>query len=378
MNDAGCASAFASDIHHRGGRPVATEDTPGQRSHRAGECAVDAEGEVVAAVAPNTNDGRPLRAAPRDVRLLFFPRSNEARLGQLADIRELERMLRKARSTPRSPTSILPTTSPCCRSPTRRVTRRRSRSSPTKASTSRRRRRRTRIRSSRAGILPPIDPGSSGGPLTTPEGRLLGVNTLKARRRENVGLAIPAAAVAEAVKGAAAATQGAGDPAPHGSARDACDALLAELSREPREPGAPDNLGAVERSISGGMVARDGFASLDDLPRGDEDPTPSFQVTTRSGKRRWTFRWEQQRWKLVDGSLVLANPRPGFFKKTPVRTQRTHTLTRSGRPHSNRARSSREACRRPPFFWQTGAVAAHRRPMPVGAPMRNWERIANP
>jgi len=45
----------------------------------------------------------------------------------------------------------------------------------------------------------PIDPGSSGGPLTTERGTLLGVNTFKVFGREGVAFAIPAAAIPEVV-----------------------------------------------------------------------------------------------------------------------------------------------------------------------------------
>jgi S1-C subfamily serine protease len=41
----------------------------------------------------------------------------------------------------------------------------------------------------------PIDPGNSGGPLLDSDGRLLGLNTIKIRGRDNVGLAIPTARV---------------------------------------------------------------------------------------------------------------------------------------------------------------------------------------
>lgn len=49
----------------------------------------------------------------------------------------------------------------------------------------------------------PIDPGSSGGPLLVKAGEdynILGINTLKAFRRDNVGIAIPAATVREFVR----------------------------------------------------------------------------------------------------------------------------------------------------------------------------------
>lgn len=45
----------------------------------------------------------------------------------------------------------------------------------------------------------PIDPGSSGGPLTTENGTLLGVNTFKVFGREGVAFAIPAAAIPEVI-----------------------------------------------------------------------------------------------------------------------------------------------------------------------------------
>ncbi len=41
----------------------------------------------------------------------------------------------------------------------------------------------------------PIDPGNSGGPLLDSDGRLLGLNTIKIRGRDSVGLAIPTARV---------------------------------------------------------------------------------------------------------------------------------------------------------------------------------------
>jgi S1-C subfamily serine protease len=41
----------------------------------------------------------------------------------------------------------------------------------------------------------PIDPGNSGGPLFDADGRLLGLNTIKIRGRDSVGLAIPTARV---------------------------------------------------------------------------------------------------------------------------------------------------------------------------------------
>jgi serine protease Do len=201
----------------------------------------------------------------------------------------------------------------------------------------------------------PIDPGSSGGPLTTSEGKLLGVNTLKVRRRENVGLAVPASVVAEAVKQAASISRDDARPGPSAEARASCEGLLAALAR------GQDDLGAVERTIGSPLVAREGFLSLDELPRGDvawvqsflEEPVQvllhaialrllgevaprsqgaagstecepsasdaasdrqSFKVHTRHGEPTWTFGWEQRRWKLVQASFAPPKHVDSFFR----------------------------------------------------------------
>ncbi|MGC4000749.1 MAG: serine protease [Anaeromyxobacter sp.] len=187
----------------------------------------------------------------------------------------------------------------------------------------------------------PIDPGSSGGPLTTESGKLLGINTMKVRRRENVGLAVPAPVVERAIENAIRSESERQKPGDREAASGACRALLVALGSG--DAGLED----VERAIGAPMLVRDGFSSLDALPSKDgtdwlerflesptqvfltavamrlidERPKPdarmeckfvepeptdgafAFDVPTRRGQRRWTFAWEQRRFKLVRASL---------------------------------------------------------------------------
>jgi serine protease Do len=185
----------------------------------------------------------------------------------------------------------------------------------------------------------PIDPGSSGGPLTTEAGKILGVNTLKVRYRENVGLAIPSARVAEAVKSAAESSNEESEVSSATAARGACEKLLGALAR------GQDGIDSVEGAIGPAVVAREGFQSLDALPRDADwaarfmvEPTAvllratalrlvaawqrggsavacqpvadaadarglSFTVHLAGGDRVWTFAREQRRWKLVRGAV---------------------------------------------------------------------------
>jgi serine protease Do len=193
----------------------------------------------------------------------------------------------------------------------------------------------------------PIDPGSSGGPLTTPEGKLLGVNTLKVRGRENVGLAVPAGAVEQALS---EAIRNAGEGESDASAQPAlaaCETLLAALS------GGDAALTELERSLGAGLVAEHGPASLAALPTTEDDEWPrrfledptgvllralalrlqrsvakgatssscapvasdgpggstTFQVRLAGSERQLGFAREQGRWKLATGALGAAQGR---------------------------------------------------------------------
>lgn len=112
----------------------------------------------------------------------------------------------------------------------------------------------------------PIDGGSSGGPLTTEAGRLLGVNTMKLRGRENVGLAAPAFAVAEVAHHATELERLASNiDWRRQRARDACLALVGELvAQKPR-------LRVAEQMISSWMTAREGLESFKDLAASNAD-----------------------------------------------------------------------------------------------------------
>ncbi|MBX3261592.1 MAG: trypsin-like peptidase domain-containing protein [Labilithrix sp.] len=101
----------------------------------------------------------------------------------------------------------------------------------------------------------PIDPGSSGGPLTDESGRVLGVNTLKVTGRDSVGLAVPSRFVLDTLRAAASIeTRHASPSDREKSARLACLAFLGELgAAEPR-------MLVLEQMISNHLV---GAAGLD-------------------------------------------------------------------------------------------------------------------
>jgi hypothetical protein len=202
----------------------------------------------------------------------------------------------------------------------------------------------------------PIDPGSSGGPLTWEDGKLIGVNTLKAIRRENVALAIPASAVAAAVQSAASARD---EPLEVESAKAACEELVRELVR-----GAK-GIGAAERAVSASLAAHEGLASIGYLPVQEkewvvaflDDPTRvivralalrlvatvlpdsrtardetcvpapnigprtlSFTITTKHGPKVWTFGREQGRLKIISGELEA--PKGEGLSETPHKAKK--------------------------------------------------------
>jgi hypothetical protein len=186
-----------------------------------------------------------------------------------------------------------------------------------------------------------IDAGSSGGPLLSPAGGVLGVNTLEIRGRESVGMAVPAAAIARSLNEVISARASVETRSAEERAHAACESLVSSLVSE-RTP-----LAGIERHLGSRLVADNGLSSLASLPREgtdwrgllQHDPTgvflralayrlrrlrpaattgdrcsptdppragaSSFLVKLAAGERRLTFTLEQSRWKLVEASLPL-------------------------------------------------------------------------
>ena len=202
----------------------------------------------------------------------------------------------------------------------------------------------------------PIDPGSSGGPLTDESGKVLGVNTLKITGREAVGLAVPSRHVASTLDAAIAL------PARHASAPDrardarlACLGFLGELGATDPRPLVLEQMianrlvGAEGLEDAGALAKEDGFEDLwtEDSLRAmriatlirirasfqqgggpsvlelcdDADLSKSDVVTykIRLGNfetRKLALRWEQGRWK-IDGFEASRSAPSGKAKKLP-------------------------------------------------------------
>ncbi len=119
----------------------------------------------------------------------------------------------------------------------------------------------------------PIDPGSSGGPLTDERGHVLGVNTMKVTNREAVGLAVPSAAVLETIRRADAVHgQLASSAHRREGARLACLAFVAELAmHEPRMTVLEPMIGNALVGVDGldAASALEGDATFDGLWQAD-------------------------------------------------------------------------------------------------------------
>jgi serine protease Do len=215
----------------------------------------------------------------------------------------------------------------------------------------------------------PIDGGSSGGPLTTEAGALLGVNTMKLRGRENVGLAAPAFAVAEV---AHVATEVSARSAQvewrRARAKEACLGLVGELAaKNPR-------LRASEQMMSAWLLSREGLESWKHVAETDravadlwkQDPLEAmrialvvkvwegaraaggvdgaescdrpdetdwvnlatsdkvnFTIRVGNGTRSLAMRWERGQFRLVATDLLNTTPpSPAPAKKGDKRTAR--------------------------------------------------------
>jgi serine protease Do len=117
----------------------------------------------------------------------------------------------------------------------------------------------------------PIDPGSSGGPLTNESGAVVGVNFVKYAGRDNVYLAIPAEAVGKVLDVAVETKQGRRDAKwLGGRLGKACGTLVGGLRRAD-EPSID-----VYDLITNDVVAEKGIESMDAVAKYDKDAWPMF------------------------------------------------------------------------------------------------------
>lgn len=114
----------------------------------------------------------------------------------------------------------------------------------------------------------PIDPGSSGGPLTDEGGHVLGVNTLKVTNREAVGLAVPSESILDTIRRSDAVESRRGSAQQRrDSSRLACLGFVGELaSKKPRmllmETMISNNLTGSEGLTAAMAIDDEGFGQL--------------------------------------------------------------------------------------------------------------------
>jgi serine protease Do len=200
----------------------------------------------------------------------------------------------------------------------------------------------------------PIDPGSSGGPLTSESGAVVGVNFIKFTGRDNAYLAIPSAAVAGVLDSATETKKGRRS-VPWLTTRlgESCGRLVGGLRRKD-EPAID-----VYELITNDVVAERGMESLDAMAKTEKDVWPAFfenptvvmriavamklwkeahgkeglpvtclpleqdpdsnavrlQVKFERGNRDTFWRFEQGSWKLAGFDKMIATPPPRSPKK---------------------------------------------------------------
>jgi serine protease Do len=126
----------------------------------------------------------------------------------------------------------------------------------------------------------PIDPGSSGGPLTSESGELLGVNTMFLVNKHSAFFAVPAKEVVEAVRAAFEIKQKRSDAAwKEQKLVEACKVLVGELESEhPR-------LGVLDDLISNKLVGDRGYESFR-MVSSDKDFQELFVADPIDGMRK--------------------------------------------------------------------------------------------